>query len=62
MLRFLEVDAQGDRVLPPFILTTDWPTVAAAYGGLIAVLAVSVAVAWRLYIRESVTRALRLAV
>ena len=62
MLRFLEVDEAGDRVLPPFLLTTDWVTVGASYLVLIAMLAVGVAIAWRLYIRESITRSLRLAV
>ena len=62
MLRFLEVDEAGDRVLPPFLLTTDWTTVGASYLVLIAMLAVGVAIAWRLYIRESITRSLRLAV
>ena len=52
MLRFLEVDEAGDRVLPPFLLTTDWTTVGASYLVLIAMLAVGVAIAWRLYIRE----------
>ena len=62
MLRFLEVDETGDRVVPPFLLTTDWVTVGASYLVLIAMLAVGVAIAWRLYIRESITRSLRLAV
>ena len=62
MLRFLEVNEEGDRVLPPFILTTDWATVGASYLVLVAMLAVGVAIAWRLYIRESITRSLRLAV
>ena len=62
MLRFLEVDEAGDRVLPPFLLTTDWTTVGASYLVLIAMLAVGVAIAWRLYIREPITRSLRLAV
>jgi hypothetical protein len=62
MLRFLEVNEEGDRVLPPFILTTDWTTVGASYLVLVAMLALGVAIAWRLYIRESITRSLRLAV
>lgn len=62
MLRFLEVDDAGDRVLPPFQLVTDWGTVAIAYLGLIVVLFVGVAFVWRLYVRGSITRALRLAV
>ena len=62
MLRFLEVDEEGERVLPPFVLATDWGTVAGAYVGLIVVLAVGVGIAWRLYVRGSITRALRLAV
>lgn len=62
MLRFLEVDEGGDRVLPPFVLVTDWAGVAGAYGVLVGVLTVGVAVAWRLYIRESISRVLRLAV
>ena len=62
MLRFLEVDEDGDRVLPPFVLTTDWTTVLLADAILLGVLAIGVGVAWRLYIRESVSRALRLAV
>lgn len=62
MLRFLEVDEFGDRVLPPFALTTDWTTVGLAYLVLIGVLGAGVAIAWRLFIRESITRSLRLAV
>ena len=62
MLRFLEVDEEGQRVLPPFLLTTDWGTVLGAYAGLVAVLVVGVAIAWRLYVRGSIARALRLAV
>jgi len=62
MLRFLEVNEEGDRVLPPFLLTTDWSTVGISYLVLVGVLGVGVAVAWRLFIRESITRALRLAV
>ena len=60
-LRFLEVDAEGDRVLPPFLLTTDWATVIGAYVGLIAILVLGVGIAWRLSVRGSITRALRLA-
>jgi len=30
MLRFLDVTAQGQRVLPPFIVLTDWRTLALA--------------------------------
>ena len=62
MLRFLEVSEEGDRVLPPFLLTTDWSTVGISYLVLVGVLGVGVAVAWRLFIRESITRVLRLAV
>ena len=60
-LRFLEVDAAGDRVLPPFLLTTDWEVVLGTYVGLVAILALVVGVAWRLSIRGPITRALRLA-
>ena len=59
-LRFLEVDAEGDRVLPPFLLTTDWGVVIGSYVGLVAILILGVGGAWRLYVRGSITRALRL--
>ena len=60
-LRFLEVDAAGDRVLPPFLLTTDWEVVLGTYVGLVATLALGVGIAWRLSARGSITHALRLA-
>ncbi len=60
-LRFLDIDAAGDRVLPPFLLTTNWEVVLGTYVGLVATLALGVGAAWRLSARGSITRALRLA-
>ena len=37
MVSSLSIDETGDRVVPPFILTTDWGPLLATYAALIAI-------------------------
>jgi hypothetical protein len=60
MLRFLEVTEDGDPVLPPFSLATDWRALALAAGVMALVAAFSVGLAGLYLRRVAVARALRL--
>jgi putative ABC transport system permease protein len=49
MLSFLNVTATGDKVVPPFVLQTNWGIIAGALAALAAVVAVGIALAGRSY-------------
>lgn len=49
MLSFLDVTATGDKVLPPFVLQTNWSFIAAALAALAAVVAAAIGMAGRSY-------------
>ncbi len=59
MLSFLEVTAEGDRVLPPFVLVTDWWALAAGIGVLVGVVAVALVLSWVTSMRQAGARELR---
>jgi hypothetical protein len=60
MLRFLDVTEDGEKVLPPFALRTDWSALGVAAGVMVLVAAVSVSLAGYYLRRVAVARALRL--
>ena len=60
MLRFLEVTEEGDRVLPPFIVQTDWRALGLGVGLLTAVMVVTLLVSWNTAMRRSAAAQLRL--
>ena len=60
MLRFLEVTERGERVLPPFIVQTDWRALGLGVGLLTAVVAVTLLASWSAAMRRSAGSQLRL--
>ena len=60
MLRFLDVTAQGQRVLPPFIVQTDWRMLALGVGLLTLTVVVTLAAAWVAAMRRATAAELRL--
>jgi len=60
MLSFLEVTDQGTRVLPPFILETDWRTLALGAGALVVLVAVGLAFTWLEAMRRAGAATLRI--
>jgi ABC-type antimicrobial peptide transport system permease subunit len=60
MLSFLEVTDQGTRVLPPFILETDWVTLGIGIGVLVGLVAVALGLAWATTMRRANASELRI--
>lgn len=60
MLSFLEVTERGERVLPPFIVQTDWRTLALGVGLLTVVVVVTLLASWAAAMRRSASTQLRL--
>lgn len=60
MLSFLDVTEQGDRVLPPFIVQTDWARLAVGVGLLVAIVIVGLATSWVSSMRAADARQLRI--
>ncbi|MFA7250274.1 MAG: FtsX-like permease family protein [Dehalococcoidia bacterium] len=60
MLRFLSVTERGDRVLPPFIVQTDWRALGLGVGVLVAVVGVTLYLSWSAAMRQSTGTRLRL--
>ena len=60
MLGFLDVTAQGQRVLPPFIVMTDWRMLALGVGLLTLAVVVTLAAAWAAAMRRATASELRL--
>lgn len=60
MLRFLEVTERGERVLPPFIVQTDWRALGLGVGLLCTVVLVTLLVSWGTAMRRSAGAQLRL--
>jgi hypothetical protein len=60
MLSFLDVTEQGDRVLPPFIVQTDWPRLGLGIGLLVAIVIVGLATSWLSSMRAADARQLRI--
>ena len=60
MLSFLEVTEDGVRVLPPFILETNWQTLGIGIGVLAILVAIAVIVAWTTTMRRADASELRI--
>jgi hypothetical protein len=60
MLSFLEVTDQGARVLPPFILETDWMTLGIGIGALAGLVIVALLLAWATTMRRAIASELRI--
>ncbi len=60
MLRFLEVTERGERVVPPFIVHTDWIALGVGVGLLTAVVVVTLLTSWRAAMRGATGARLRL--
>lgn len=60
ILGSLELTETGDRVTPPFVLEVNWPAVAAAYGLIVFVFALSVLFLVLFFSRLSLHRMLRI--
>ncbi|MCK9485606.1 MAG: ABC transporter permease [Dehalococcoidia bacterium] len=59
MLGFLNVTEDGDPVVPPFVLATDWGILGAGLGILVGVVLASLLLAWATSMRRSPTIELR---
>ncbi len=59
MLSFLSVTETGEKVQPPFVLVTNWAVLAVSLGALALIVAVSVALAARLFTAASPGAVLR---
>ena len=59
MLRFLDVTAQGQRVLPPFIVQTDWRMLALGVGALTVAVLITLALTWSAAMRRAASTELR---
>ena len=60
MLRFLEVTERGERVLPPFIVHTDWRALGLGVGLLTVAVLVTLLLTWSAAMRRSTAAQLRL--
>jgi len=60
MLSFLEVTEQGTRVLPPFILQTDWQRLGLGIGVLVVLVTATLVVAWVTTMRRANAAELRI--
>lgn len=59
MLSFLDVTPSGNKVVPPFVLVTNWSMIGAALGGLALLVVASIAIASRSYTAASESAVLR---
>jgi len=59
MLSFLDVTPTGDKVVPPFVLVTNWDMIGAALGCLSLVVIASILLASRSYTSASESTVLR---
>ncbi len=59
MLSFLDITESGSRVLPPFVLLTDWQTLALGLGILSALVTTGLAVSWRSALQRGMAAELR---
>ncbi len=59
MLSFLDVTPNGDKVVPPFVLVTNWSVIGAALGCLTLIIMASLALAARSYTTASQSSVLR---
>ena len=60
MLSFLDVTEEGDRVLPPFIVQTDWMRLGWGVGILVVIVAIALIVSWAASMRAADARQLRI--
>lgn len=60
MLSFLELTEEGTRVLPPFVVATDWGALTLALAALAVALLLALWLSWRAVVRDSAARELRL--
>ncbi|MDA1148193.1 MAG: FtsX-like permease family protein [Chloroflexi bacterium] len=60
MLSFLEVTEEGVRVLPPFILETDWTALGIGIGALVTLVAITLTLAWTTAMRRANASELRI--
>ena len=60
MLSFLDVTEQGDRVLPPYIVQTDWMRLAIGAGVLVTVVAIGLTASWVTSMRAANATQLRI--
>ena len=60
MLSFLDVTEQGDRVLPPFIIETDWARLGLGLGVLVVVVSIGLTTSWVSSMRAADARQLRI--
>ena len=60
MLRFLDVTERGERVVPPFIVRTDWIALGLGVGLLTAVVLVTLVTSWRAAMQRTTGSQLRL--
>lgn len=60
MLSFLEITESGARVLPPFVVATDWTLLLLVYFGMAAVFLGSLVAAWLYLVRMPFGQVLRL--
>jgi len=60
MLPFLQLTEQGQRVLPPFILTINWGTIGIAYAVLAAAFIITISLVILFFSRVSIHRTLRI--
>jgi len=60
MIPFLQLTEQGQRVLPPFILTVNWGTIGIAYGIIIAAFIITISLVILFFSRVAIHRTLRI--
>ncbi len=60
MLSFLDVTATGDRVLPPYILETDWMRLGFGLAVLVVVVSVGLTASWVSSMRAADSTQLRI--
>jgi hypothetical protein len=60
MLSFLEVTEEGNTVIPPFILETDWRTLGIGVGVLTVLVAIALGVTWVASMRRAGAATLRI--
>jgi len=60
MMTFVQITEQGERVLPPFILTIDWGTIGIAYGILFAAFIITISLVVLFFSRVAIHSTLRI--
>jgi hypothetical protein len=60
MMPFLQLTEQGERVLPPFVLTIDWGTIGIAYGILFAAFIIAISLVILFFSRIAIHSTLRI--